>query len=173
MLFRLESVNQNSNVAESGEIGVVFYYDDSNICNYYVVGITNEWKVFIERVHDGIIYRLQEVEITSVLYEVETSYSMEIRWTDKHQFIINLNDVEILNYVDLILGDAGIHGDHAMSGYIGLQTTNMEMQVLSLYISGRPIDFYSNFYDVVADIKQCTIRLQQTQQLQIHQRYNQ
>ena len=121
------------------------------------LGLRMNGECLLKEWMSGIIDRLREVDITSVSYEVDTSYLMKIRLSDKHEFIINLNDVEIMNYDDLILGNAGINGDYAMSGYIGLQTTNMNMQVLSLYISESPIDFWSNSYDVVADIKQCAI----------------
>eukprot|EP01084_Bolivina_argentea_P187489 322939_1 len=43
-----------------------------------------------------------------------------------------------------------------MSGYIGLKTINMNMQILSLFVSGTPIDKYTDFtIDIKNHILQC------------------
>eukprot|EP01084_Bolivina_argentea_P122515 217082_1 len=56
MIFKMNIIDNN--LDSNG--GIVLYYNDNNICDYYYISITKDWFIFIDRVINGVIVRIEK-----------------------------------------------------------------------------------------------------------------
>ena len=133
-----------------GSFGILLYDGADDLCDYYHIGITSNWFVFIDRIKDGIFERVahEPMPITNL----NIDFALRIECLNKSEFVIKFKDYTILSYTN---GYDEVNNSSQLSGLIGLKSVNMNVTLFSLFVSGRAIDVSYDNVDIADQISEC------------------
>eukprot|EP01083_Nonionella_stella_P085832 238114_1 len=146
-VFRMKQIN-----IESGMIAVSIYNFAESLCDYYHVGITQEWnkkRLFLTKYYENVYHEIY------ALYINHTSeyHALRISVINGTHFDVQLNDVQYMSVNDTTVNAP----QRDVSGFIGLTNYNLWIQSKSLYVSGTPFNVDTNQTDIVYDFDACDI----------------